>query len=103
MRDQGGYLESINEIPEPHAFTVQLRIGQGDYSAFFEEHEHAHGAASPSLYPPRTRTMTMSQAIKAFSSKQEAIEVGYEEGSAPRKNGANPKHLQLNRELFKTP
>jgi hypothetical protein len=46
MRDQGGYLESINEIPEPHTFTVQLRIGQGDYSAFFEEHEHAHVAAN---------------------------------------------------------
>ena len=46
MRDQGGYLESINEIPEPHTFTLQLRIGQGDYSAFFEEHEHAHGAAN---------------------------------------------------------
>jgi cation diffusion facilitator family transporter len=46
MRDQGGYLESINEISEPHAFTVQLRIGQGDYSAVFEEHEHAHEAAN---------------------------------------------------------
>jgi Co/Zn/Cd efflux system component len=46
MRDQGGYLESINDIPEPHAFTMQLRIGQGDYSAFFEEHEHADGAAN---------------------------------------------------------
>jgi cation diffusion facilitator family transporter len=46
MHDQGGYLESIDEIPEPHAFTVYLRIGQSDYSAVFEEHEHAHGAAA---------------------------------------------------------
>jgi hypothetical protein len=29
LRDQGGYLESIAEIPEPHAFTANVRIGQG--------------------------------------------------------------------------
>ena len=45
MHDQGGYLESIDEIPEPHAFTAHLRIGQRDYPATFEEHEHAHEAA----------------------------------------------------------
>ena len=28
MADQGGYLESVDEIPEPHAFTANVRIGQ---------------------------------------------------------------------------
>jgi cation diffusion facilitator family transporter len=46
MRDQGGYLESVEEIPEPHAFTAHVEIGQQDYSVVFEEHEHAHGSAA---------------------------------------------------------
>ena len=45
MQDQGDYLESVDEIPEPHAFTAHLRIGQRDYPAAFEEHEHAHESA----------------------------------------------------------
>jgi cation diffusion facilitator family transporter len=45
MKDQGDYLESVEEIPEPHAFTVHVRIGQQDYPVAFEEHEHAHGSA----------------------------------------------------------
>ena len=28
MMDQGGYLESLAEIPEPHAFAANVRIGQ---------------------------------------------------------------------------
>jgi cation diffusion facilitator family transporter len=46
LRDQGGYLESTAEIPEPHAFTANVRIGQGSYPVVFEEHEHAHGATA---------------------------------------------------------
>jgi len=42
MKDQGGYLESVEEIPEPHAFAAYVRIGQQDYLVVFEEHEHAH-------------------------------------------------------------
>jgi cation diffusion facilitator family transporter len=42
MKDQGGYLESVEEIPEPHAFAAYVRIGQQDYPVVFEEHEHAH-------------------------------------------------------------
>jgi cation diffusion facilitator family transporter len=45
MKDQGGYLESVEEIPEPHAFAAHVRIGQQDYSVAFEEHEHAHESA----------------------------------------------------------
>ncbi len=46
MQDQGDYLESVAEIPEPHAFTANVRIGRDSYPVTFEEHEHAHGAAS---------------------------------------------------------
>jgi cation diffusion facilitator family transporter len=50
MCDQGGWLESAEPIPEPHAFTAHVRIAGRDYPAVFEEHEHdghghAHGAA----------------------------------------------------------
>lgn len=44
MAERGGYLESIETIPEPHAFTARISIGAGkdrrDYSVTFEEHEH---------------------------------------------------------------
>ncbi len=46
LRDRGGYLESVAEIPEPHAFTANVRIGQDTYPVVFEEHEHAHGSAA---------------------------------------------------------
>jgi Co/Zn/Cd efflux system component len=45
MKDQGGYLESVEEIPEPHAFTAHVRMGQQDYPVVFEELEHAHESA----------------------------------------------------------
>jgi len=48
MTDRGGYLESLEEIPEPHEFTARLSIGGKDYPVSFEEHDHghdAHGAA----------------------------------------------------------
>jgi cation diffusion facilitator family transporter len=45
MEDHGGYLESVEEIHEPHAFTAHVQIGQQDYPVVFEEHEHAHGSA----------------------------------------------------------
>ena len=45
MRDHGGYLESVAEIPEPHEFTANLLIGRDNYPVLFEEHEHAHGSA----------------------------------------------------------
>ena len=47
MAARGGYLESIDEIPEPHAFTVRISLDRGVevHSVDFQEHEHAHGAA----------------------------------------------------------
>ena len=46
MADQGGYLESLAEIPEPHAFAANMRIGQDTYPVVFEEHEHVQGPAA---------------------------------------------------------
>jgi cation diffusion facilitator family transporter len=43
--DRGGFLESQEEIPEPHTFVAHLRIGGQEYSVAFEEHEHADGKA----------------------------------------------------------
>jgi len=44
--DRGGYLESVNEIPEPHAFNASVKIDGQTYPVVFEEHEHAQGAAA---------------------------------------------------------
>jgi hypothetical protein len=47
MAAREGYFDSIDEIPEPHAFTARVTLERGGdtYSIDFEEHEHAHGAA----------------------------------------------------------
>ena len=45
MKDCGGYLESIDEIPEPHAFTAHVRLAGEHHMVVFEEHEHAHASA----------------------------------------------------------
>jgi len=46
MADRGGFLESYDEIPEPHAFTATVKIGEQNYPVAFEEHEHAHGSTA---------------------------------------------------------
>ncbi|MGL6456155.1 nickel/cobalt efflux transporter [Aeromonas caviae] len=44
-----GYLESVDEIPEPHEFNVRLSLGHGnhchDYDLEFHEHGHDHAHA----------------------------------------------------------
>jgi cation diffusion facilitator family transporter len=45
FQDHGDFLESAEEIPEPHAFTANVRLGADVHAVTFEEHEHAHGAA----------------------------------------------------------
>jgi cation diffusion facilitator family transporter len=47
MADRGGYLESIEEVPEPHAFTAFVRTigGANAYSVAFEEHDDTRDAA----------------------------------------------------------
>lgn len=45
MTECGGYLESLQQIPQPHAFVARVRIGGEEHSVVFEEPEHAHGSA----------------------------------------------------------
>lgn len=44
--DCGDYLESLDEIPEPHEFTARLSLGHAghahDYDLEFREHSHGH-------------------------------------------------------------
>ena len=44
--DRGKYLESAEEIPEPHEFVAKIRLMQGAQSSEFEQRfaEHDHGA-----------------------------------------------------------
>jgi cation diffusion facilitator family transporter len=48
--DRGDYLESLEEIPEPHEFKAVLRLAGADrawsHETAFTEHHDAHGAAS---------------------------------------------------------
>ncbi len=40
--DRGDYLESIDEIPEPHGFTANVSVDGENVPAIFTEHEHTH-------------------------------------------------------------
>jgi len=47
MADRGGWLESVDTIPEPHAFVANVYSGDQCYPVTFEEHDHGahdHGA-----------------------------------------------------------
>ena len=48
--NRGAYLQSIDDVPEPHEFTAILRIAGEERSIVFEEHEHhaehGHSAAA---------------------------------------------------------
>jgi cation diffusion facilitator family transporter len=45
MADRGNYLESVDDIPEPHAFTANVQISADNCAVLFEEHEHAGESA----------------------------------------------------------
>lgn len=40
MQDRGGWLESVEAIPEPHQFATHVRVGSDEYSVNFDEHDH---------------------------------------------------------------
>jgi cation diffusion facilitator family transporter len=42
---RGDFLESQEVIPEPHAFTAQIKLGADTYTTVFEEHHHEAGTA----------------------------------------------------------
>jgi cation diffusion facilitator family transporter len=44
--DRGAFLESVDAIPEPHAFNANVTIKGETHLVVFEEHEHAQGAAA---------------------------------------------------------
>ncbi len=46
MTDRGGFLESVDEIPEPHSFSVHVGLGTEPLVVSFDEHGHAHGRAA---------------------------------------------------------
>jgi cation diffusion facilitator family transporter len=46
FEDRGDYLQSIEEIPEPHAFRANVKVGRQTYSVEFEEYEDAHGSTA---------------------------------------------------------
>jgi cation diffusion facilitator family transporter len=44
---RGGYFESVDEVPEPHAFTARVSLPGGEVrDVAFVEHEHAHGTTA---------------------------------------------------------
>ncbi|HTY93049.1 MAG TPA: CDF family Co(II)/Ni(II) efflux transporter DmeF [Steroidobacteraceae bacterium] len=45
LLDRGGYLESADEIPEPHAFIANVKVADEEFSVAFAETEHAHESA----------------------------------------------------------
>ena len=46
MRDRGDYLESVDEIPEPHEFEARVVTGNDvDHRVMFEEHHHGHAGS----------------------------------------------------------
>lgn len=48
--ERGGQLESVETIPEPHAFRARLRLAHGghahEYELAFHEHDHDHAHAA---------------------------------------------------------
>ncbi|NEU96814.1 nickel/cobalt efflux transporter [Bradyrhizobium uaiense] len=40
--ERDGYLESIDDIPEPHAFKARVSVRADTAEVLFEEHDHAH-------------------------------------------------------------
>ncbi|WP_298875681.1 nickel/cobalt efflux transporter [uncultured Bradyrhizobium sp.] len=40
--DRDGYLESIDEIPEPHAFKARIALASDATERLFEDHDHDH-------------------------------------------------------------
>ncbi|HEX3347115.1 MAG TPA: CDF family Co(II)/Ni(II) efflux transporter DmeF [Acetobacteraceae bacterium] len=46
MAARGDYLESVDDIPEPHAFTARVQVDGAAHTAIFAERgAHGHGAA----------------------------------------------------------
>jgi cation diffusion facilitator family transporter len=59
--DRGAYLESVEEIPEPHQFIARLRFRRDDqdqaYRVVFSEHHHGSGEAGSTTAAHRDNNM----------------------------------------------
>jgi nickel/cobalt exporter len=71
------YLESVEEIPEPHEFEVSLEIRHGDhahrYDVLFAEHDHHHEpieGASPEDYEDAHQRAHAEEIKKRFANRQ---------------------------------
>lgn len=45
MTDRDGYLESVEHVPEPHAFHARVDVAGVGHTVVFEEHDHGDGKA----------------------------------------------------------
>jgi len=63
MWDRGGWLESMDVIPEPHAFTAHLHLGSQDYAVAFEEHAHDGSGHDPDAHGAAHRDNNMRAAV----------------------------------------
>ena len=63
MRDRGGWLESVETIPEPHAFTAHVRVGGQDHAIVFEEHAHEGGGHGLDQHGAAHRDNNMRAAV----------------------------------------
>lgn len=63
MEDRGGYLESVDEIAEPHEFAARVRLGDDDYPAVFQEHRPAHNHAHDLAHSSAHRDNNMRAAV----------------------------------------
>jgi hypothetical protein len=60
MANRGTYWESLDAIPEPHAFSVNIETGHGGhahtYTVNFKEHSHDHGGKAHGKSGTSSRT-----------------------------------------------
>jgi cation diffusion facilitator family transporter len=98
MTARGGYLESLDEIPEPHAFSARVTLDRGGdtYSVDFEEHEHAHGAAHRDNNMRAAFTFWRTRRFRCWSSLafcSDAFSAGH--GRTPLRPCAEPSSSPL--------
>ena len=63
MRDRGGWLESVEAIPEPHAFTAHVHVDGQAYAVAFDEDAHGQGAHGPGGHGAAHRDNNMRAAV----------------------------------------
>jgi cation diffusion facilitator family transporter len=58
FKDCGDYWESLEEVPEPHAFKALVKLPEGQYEVAFEEHAHdSHKVPGPASAAVRDNSL----------------------------------------------